>query len=178
MVNRKFLILLICCLILPPTAGCDWIYRLLQREGAEEKEVLGEVIPFEYNPKVEELQSLLQAYGYNPGAVDGKFGVKTRVAIEAFQKDQGLKVTRFMDKKTWAQLDVINKAGLIHDGEINIQAVQVILKNAGYDPGPPDGKMGPKTLEALKALQAAHGLKPDGLIGQQTLKMFLKYIST
>lgn len=156
--------------------GCNFIYGLLQKEGAEEKELLGEVIPFEYNPKVEELQSLLKIYGYTPGNADGKFGVKTRVAIEAFQKDNGLKVTRFADKKTWTQLDVINRAGLVHEGEINVHGLQVILGDAGFDPGSTDGKMGPKTLQALKAFQSAHGLTPDGVIGAKTLQALLKYI--
>ena len=39
--------------------GCDAIYRVLDKEGAEEKELIGEVIPFEKNLVVEEIQSLL-----------------------------------------------------------------------------------------------------------------------
>ena len=177
MSRQSILFLTICILTLPWFCGCDFVYRFLQKEGAEEKELLGEVIPFEHNSRVEEVQTLLKFCGYNPGSTDGKFGVKTRVAIEAFQKDNGLKITRFVDKTTWAQLDVINQAGLMRDGEVNIHVLQVILKNAGFDSGSADGKLGPKTVQAIKAFQAAHGLTADGQIGQKTVKLLLKYIN-
>jgi hypothetical protein len=41
---------------------------------------------------VREVQSLLAGLGYRPGPVDGIMGGKTRAAIEAFQRDQGLAV--------------------------------------------------------------------------------------
>jgi lytic murein transglycosylase len=36
------------------------------------------------------------------------------------------------------------------------------LGKAGFDPGGVDGRMGPKTVAAVKAFQKAHGLVPDG----------------
>ena len=36
------------------------------------------------------------------------------------------------------------------------------LAQAGFDPGGVDGRMGPKTIAAVKALQTARGLIPDG----------------
>jgi peptidoglycan hydrolase-like protein with peptidoglycan-binding domain len=43
-----------------------------------------------------------------------------------------------------------------------IKSLQHELKRAGYDPGIPDGKMGPTTRQALRQFQAAHGLPPTG----------------
>ena len=173
--SRAWLIVIF--FVLPYFYGCDFVYRLLQKEGAEEKQLLGEVIPFEYNPQVEEVQQLLKIYGYNAGTPDGKIGAKTRKAIESFQKDQGLKVSRFVDKATWAELSLLKTSGLIgEDGEINIQALQTALQNAGFNLEKIDGKFGNKTLQTLKDFQAAHGLKPDGVIGYRTISQLLKYL--
>lgn len=156
--------------------GCDFIYQFLQKEGAEEKELLGEVIPFTYNTKVEQVQELLSAYGYKPGKVDGKIGVNTRNAIAKFQKDHDLKPTRFVDKKTWEKLTAIKKASLVAKGEINTKTLQRILKAAGFNPGKVDGKWGRQTTVALKEFQKAKGLKADGVIGAKTVSKLMEYV--
>ena len=51
-----------------------------------------------------------------------------------------------------------------------IKAVQRKLIDKGYDPGHVDGINGPRTQKALKAYQLDHGLSPDGILGQKTLK--------
>ncbi len=157
-------------------SGCDFIYRLLQKEGAEEKAILKNIPPFQYNPIVEDIQTVLIDYGYNPGIADGKFGPKTREALATFQEDQGLKVSNFLDKETWQRIQDFKKAGLIRDGHVNMAVVQKALHKAGYDPGIIDGKMGPKTAEALKLFQKEHGLKPDGIIGKRTIRILMKYL--
>lgn len=43
-----------------------------------------------------------------------------------------------------------------------IRAVQRALAKLGYDPGPVDGAMGPRTRAAIRAFQAASGLAADG----------------
>lgn len=40
--------------------------------------------------------------------------------------------------------------------------LQELLARAGFDPGGVDGRMGPKTVAAVKAFQKARGLVPDG----------------
>lgn len=51
---------------------------------------------------------------------------------------------------------------------IDIAKAQLMLKDLGFDPGPIDGKAGPKTQAATKQYQQARGLEADGLIGQKT----------
>lgn len=158
------------------SVGCDFIYGFLQKEGAEEKQILGNAEPSIYNSKVEELQQLLKVYGYFAGEPDGKFGPNTRRAVLRFQQTQGLDVTRFVDKKTWDRLTVFKNVGLVSKGEIHVKTLQTALKNAGFDPGKIDGQMGGRTTRLLKEFQQAHGLKSDGTIGLRTLNELTKYL--
>ncbi len=54
--------------------------------------------------------------------------------------------------------------------------IQTALKNAGYDAGKIDGKIGAKTKKAVKDFQAANGLKADGKIGPKTWSKLSAYI--
>ena len=157
--------------------GCDALYRMLDKPGAEEKALLGEIIPHEKNTVVETAQALLSLYGYNPGEADGLLGLKTRNAIENFQKDNGLVSTRFIDKATWKKLNVFVDNGLVVDRQLNMRLIQTILKTAGFDPGEADGKMGAQTKEAVLKFQKAKGLKIDGKAGYQTLNKLAELIS-
>lgn len=176
MCRFRFLPILPLCFLTCALAGCDFVYHLLQKEGAEEKALLGSALPYEHNPKVEEIQRIFNILGYHVGNPDGKFGPKTREAIARFQKDRNLPVTRFLDKPTWKELSIFQNRGLLREGEIDIHTVQSALKAAGYDPGSLDGNLGPRTQRKLKSFQTAHGLKADGVIGYKTLKVLLDYL--
>lgn len=56
--------------------------------------------------------------------------------------------------------------------------IQTALKNAGYDPGKIDGKIGPETTSAIKAFQKYNGLKDDGIVGQKTWNLLSKYLTS
>ncbi len=58
----------------------------------------------------------------------------------------------------------------------SVVRIQEALKRAGYDPGSSDGKMGQKTKAALMSFQKDNGLKPDGVLGPQTLTRLKKYL--
>jgi len=45
---------------------------------------------------------------------------------------------------------------------------QTKLKTNGFDPGPIDGIVGPKTVEAVKAFQASKGMTEDGKLNAKT----------
>ena len=53
---------------------------------------------------VMDLQQALTKAGFDPGAVDGKMGKKTKTAIKAFQRAHGLKADGVIGEKTWKLL--------------------------------------------------------------------------
>ncbi len=50
------------------------------------------------------VQQGLSELGYQPGPVDGKMGQKTRVALQAFQRDRGLSVTGELSPEVMKEL--------------------------------------------------------------------------
>lgn len=56
--------------------------------------------------------------------------------------------------------------------------IQQALKNAGLYSGNVDGKIGPKTREAIKTFQSQNGLKADGVAGTQTWAKLASYYAS
>lgn len=56
----------------------------------------------------------------------------------------------------------------------DIKEIQTRLKVHGYDPGPIDGKMGPKTRAAIEAMQKALNITPSGLVGPWMMEQLRK----
>ncbi len=56
--------------------------------------------------------------------------------------------------------------------------IQTALKNAGYDIGAIDGKMGKNTRQAIKAFQKANGLEADGKVGTKTWAALAPYLES
>ena len=50
--------------------------------------------------RVEQLQEALSALGIDPGPIDGIFGARTKTAVSAFQKSQGIAEAGFADEET------------------------------------------------------------------------------
>ena len=128
------------------------------------------------------LQSQLRSAGFNPGPVDGIFGAKMKtifshlqnacpVAQEfAAQLDQPSDATARMtatansserpsatrtipaQSRMEAAKQLAAPVAVRPQEEIRI--LQLRLRDAGYDPGPFDGVMGPKTKLALQQMQA------------------------
>ncbi len=164
-------------LIVLASSGCEKIYYFLQKEGAEEKAIVGEALPLETNIKVEEVQKLLKLYGYPIGNVDGKIGPATRASVLQFQKNNDLDETRFIDQATWEKLHMFDDYGLIANGAVSVKGVQQALLNAGFQIGKADGVMGPKTKKMIVEFQKSKGLRGDGVIGLQTLQYLSQHLT-
>ena len=54
-----------------------------------------------YKPTGIEIQTALKNAGFYTGSIDGKLGLKSKKAIEDFQKANGLKVDGKVGPKTW-----------------------------------------------------------------------------
>ncbi len=57
------------------------------------------------------------------------------------------------------------------------QQIQTALKNAGFYQGKIDGKIGPKTKQAIEQFQANQGLKVDGKVGPKTWAAMQSYMT-
>jgi hypothetical protein len=57
-----------------------------------------------YKPGAKEIQTALKNSGFYVGSVDGKLGPKSKSAIEAFQKANGLTADGKVGPKTWTAL--------------------------------------------------------------------------
>ena len=55
--------------------------------------------------------------------------------------------------------------------------IQTALANAGFYQGTIDGKLGPKTQQAIKDFQSAHGLTADGRVGPKTWSALQPFLS-
>ncbi len=172
-------------------AGCNIVPKSVQYQKEEEK-IVGNIDIA--NPIVNEVQVVLADLGYDTGNTDGRMRQKTREAIKAFQESMGLKSTGYIDMNTWHQIEDkmrVNEERELEDsykievrsaysGEKTFSAttkeIQIALKNAGFNPGSVDGKMGPRTQQAVKEFQRAKGLKIDGKVGPKTWAELEKYL--
>jgi hypothetical protein len=57
----------------------------------------------------------------------------------------------------------------IYLDESDVQMIQRSLQNRGYNPGPLDGIMGPRTEDALRRFQTDNGINANGRITAGTL---------
>jgi peptidoglycan hydrolase-like protein with peptidoglycan-binding domain len=57
-------------------------------------------------PEVKQVQQRLQQQGFNPGAIDGNFGVATKAAVIAYQQAKGMVADGIVGATTWTTLNL------------------------------------------------------------------------
>ena len=120
---------------------------------------------------VEQLQKALKDLGYDPGAVDGKFGANTEAAVKSFQNANGIAVDGIVGDITWLNIDEADQSNpTIKKGSTGnpVRRAQKRLTLGGYDTGGVDGIFGAKTETAVKRFQKDRGLTQDGIVGPNT----------
>lgn len=132
--------------------------------------------------QVTQAQNRLKALGYYKDTVDGKYGYATVVAVRAFQSKNKLQVDGVIGTKTSLYLyssNAIKSSGGTGGTATSLRikygsegpavtTVQTKLSNLKYYKGIIDGKYGYSTAKAVRAFQAAKGLKVDGIVGPIT----------
>jgi peptidoglycan hydrolase-like protein with peptidoglycan-binding domain len=146
------------------------------------------------NAEVADLQAQLADLGYFQDHQTGYFGDRTEAAVKKFQESAGLVVDGIVGDQTRAALESKSTQIAISTPEnsgfegfaelttldldledhpvaidpAEVREIQTRLQNLGYNPGPIDGILGPKTEAAIRDFQAARGLIVDGIVGPQT----------
>ena len=122
---------------------------------------------------VADLQEALIELDFKPGAVDGMFGVYTESAVKSFQKWTQIEADGIVGPETWEKLDDADRSDpTLRNGStgVAVRGLQRRLIAAGFDPGEIDGRFGPRTEAAVRALQEDAELDVDGIVGPQTWK--------
>ena len=130
------------------------------------------------------VQRELGQRGYDAGTPDGLLGDQTRNAISSFQKDHGLTVTGVPSDELLRQIllgDTVKAAAAtgavapqhvdaVPQGDSTVRAVQQILADLGYAPGPVDGAVGSTTETAISAFQRDRKIAVTGQISPELLR--------
>ncbi|MGH7774673.1 MAG: peptidoglycan-binding domain-containing protein [Candidatus Binatia bacterium] len=126
--------------------------------------------------KIQLVQELLKTSAFDPGPIDGILGPKTRSALYQYQSGCAmLKDLLGTSDKGLFQQTAVTQAPKVtapvnkNPSKQKIRLVQERLKTFGFDPGPIDGALGPKTRSALLKYQASHGLSNSGTLDEKTL---------
>jgi len=122
--------------------------------------------------KVKEIQLLLMYAGFDPKYVDGTMGYGTRKAVKEFQKFLHLPISGYVGQKTWGEMEKWREKG----GPSTVMDVQFALRNAGFDPGVIDGKLGEKSREQIAKFQTAKGLTVTRIINLETWSKLKEYL--
>ncbi|MBW4496537.1 MAG: peptidoglycan-binding protein [Oscillatoria princeps RMCB-10] len=134
---------------------------------------------------VKDLQRRLQAAGYYDGPLTGYFGSLTEAGVIRFQQDKGLRPSGMADSATLAALanggpapapapapspNTGSASELLQQGTTGqpVSDLQARLTQLRYYDGPVNGYFDARTEGSVIRFQRDNGLRPDGIVGQQT----------
>ena len=132
---------------------------------------------------VRAVQRELAVRGFDVGRVDGVVSAKTRAAISSYQKAHDLPVTGAATDDLLRQIllgdstrpggstgSVTGKISHATTGKApSVKAIQRVLADLGYSPGPVDGEMGDATVRAISAFQRERKIAETGKITPELL---------
>jgi peptidoglycan hydrolase-like protein with peptidoglycan-binding domain len=125
---------------------------------------------------VRAVQRELAARGFDVRPADGTPNEKTKAAISAYQKAQGLPITGVATDELLRHILLGGPAqpagatGSVAAKGSNVKAVQQVLADLGYAPGPVDGALGGATARAISAFQHDRKITETGRISPELLR--------
>ena len=120
------------------------------------------------------IQAELRLRGYPIPQVSGRMDSQTRQAIREYQEGQGAPVTGQPSVALLDELRAASAEPALPDPVLSREqraAVQRALRTRGYDAGPPDGVLGPRSRDAIRTFQADNNLSPTGELTSGTLEL-------
>jgi murein L,D-transpeptidase YcbB/YkuD len=124
------------------------------------------------NPDVQSMQSRIDFLESEINAKDQEIGSmrsQLKQANRNYAANEDYEVSVNKNKSTIRTLTKNNEyKEIIKVDGVTAEKVQTALKNAGFYNGDIDGKIGPKTKDAIKAFQRDNSLTVDGVIGRGT----------
>ena len=117
---------------------------------------------------VSEAQSELRRRGYAISAVTGVADAETIAAVRDYQGDARLAVTGEIDDALLQQLRT-PQADSAAIYRAQVKQVQAALNTAGYNAGPADGALGPRSRAAISRYQSDNNLAVTGTVNDALL---------
>lgn len=90
------------------------------------------------------------------------------------QLEKERQIRRDLEKQLWMKKKTLEETKTLR--KPSIRNIQTALRKAGFYDGPVDGKLGPRTRQAIKDFQKSKGLKADGIVGRKTWQELSKYL--
>jgi peptidoglycan hydrolase-like protein with peptidoglycan-binding domain len=129
------------------------------------------------------IQRELKVRGYGGGPADGILREETRKAIADYQRDHSLPISGLPSDELLRHIllgETVSTGSVAGVADpvaapqlkvdVRVKAVQQILADLGYAPGPIDGAMGSATERAVKAFQHDRKIAETGQIGRELLR--------
>ena len=151
------------------------------RKSASQTDMITSSLP--KSRRVMAIQRRLAENGYDPGPADGVLGVMTRASIMAYQHDSGLRVTgtasdallkRMILGESIGDTDSDASLAVPQETVALVKAVQKVLKQLKFEPGPADGIFGAATRRAIERFERDHKLEVKGRISAKLLKEIMQ----
>ena len=119
------------------------------------------------------IQADLRMRGYPIPRVTGEMDAQTRQAIREYQQGQGVAVTGKPSAALLAELRVassepVTAADLTREQRA---AAQRALNARGYEAGPPDGVLGPRSRGAIRTFQVDNDISATGELTSRTMAL-------
>ena len=127
-------------------------------------------VPKKFKEEVSGIKSKVDTLDSRVGSVESKQADAERMVSQQNQTIEELKA----EKEKAVTTNISTRSAPVK-GRGHMKEVQICLQNAGFYKGKIDGVKGKSTKKAIKEFQKANGLKADGKVGPKTWEALSKY---